>query len=188
MNKAENVTRRSEAFQHFEYSGMIGHEYKWYVLKVKSQHELKVLEYCRSLAIESYLPMRKSLRVWSDRKKWLNLPMFPGYLFIYASCREFFRALSYSSIYDYVRFDGIAATLTESQIDSIRVIEGCDLESVENAHCLTCNDRVRIIAGPLKGIEGIIVMKDNRTYFTLDLQGIEQSFRIRISHKELIKI
>ena len=150
---------------------MISLDYKWYVLRVKSQHEKKVLQHCIFEGIKAYLPLLKSLRVWSDRKKWIDMPMFPGYIFIYSSSREFFRALGHSSVFDCIRFNGLPAIIPSEQIDAVRIIEQQEIKSVSEGECLSCDAYVRIICGPLKGIEGRISRVENRSYFTIDIPG-----------------
>jgi len=102
---------------------MIDKNYKWYVLFVRTNHENKVRNILNRLNIESYLPLIKELRYWSDRKKWMERPLFPGYIFLRVSCREFFSVMDNNSVISYVKEGQNPASISEDQISMIRQVE-----------------------------------------------------------------
>ena len=162
---------------------MVDRDYRWYILFVRTNHEFKVKNHIQRLGISSYLPVKKTLSYWSDRKKWIERPMFPGYLFVRVSCREFFSLLNYNSIICYVSFGNAPAFITDKQIDSIQRIETDNIKYIDECECYSCDDQIIIISGPLKGIEGRISRIDNNDYFVIDLPEITQSVHIRLKKK-----
>jgi transcription antitermination factor NusG len=164
---------------------MVDKNYRWYILFVKTNHEFKVQKHIELFGIRAYLPVRKTLSQWSDRKKWIYRPMFPGYVFIRVSCREFFSALYHDSIIRYVKFGGSPAYISDEQIRVIKKVESDNLEYIKESECFTCNDHIRIVAGPLKGLEGRISRIDSNDYFVIDLPEINKSIKIRIK-KEMV--
>jgi transcription antitermination factor NusG len=61
---------------------------EWFVLRTQSRHEKCVAERARSRQVESFLPLYRSVRYWKDRRKELELPLFPGYVFVRTSIAE----------------------------------------------------------------------------------------------------
>ena len=82
--------------------------------------ERKLLENLKEKNIECYLPMRKVLKIWSDRKKWVEEPLFRCYLFVKVSYKEFFTVLNTPGGVCYVSFGGKAQSIPEVQINNIR--------------------------------------------------------------------
>jgi transcription antitermination factor NusG len=167
---------------------IIDKSYKWNILFVKTNHELKVQKYIERFGVKTYLPVRKLLSQWSDRKKWIDRPMFPGYVFIRVSCQEFFTVLSHNSIISYVKSGGNPVFISEEQISIMQKIESEYLEHISECDCFTCGDHIRIIAGPLKGLEGRILRIDSNDYFVIDLPEINKSLKIRIKKEMIVTI
>jgi len=158
---------------------MVDKDYRWYILFVRTNHEFKVQKHIDRIGITNYLPVRKILSQWSDRKKWIDHPMFPGYIFIRVSCREFFSALNHFSIICYVSFGNEPAVINDEIIMVIRRIESNYIECVDEIECFSCADNIKIVSGPLKGIEGIISRIDNNNFFVTEIPEINHSIKIR---------
>lgn len=167
---------------------MVDKNYRWNILFVKTNHEFKVQKYIELFGISAYIPVKKTLSQWSDRKKWIDRPMFPGYVFLRVSCREFFSVLSHNSIISYVKSGGKAVFISEEQIRQIKKIESDYLEYISESDCFTCDDQIRIISGPLKGIEGKILRIDRNDYFIIDLPAINKSIKIKIKKEMFVAI
>lgn len=111
--------------------------------------------------------------------------MFPGYVFVRVSCREFFSVLNHNSIICYVKFGNTPASISNKQIQVMQKIESENVKFIDESECFSCDDQIRIIAGPLKGIEGRISRMDHNDYFVIGLPEINQSIKIRLK-KEMI--
>jgi len=160
---------------------MIDKNYKWYVLFVRTNHENKVRNILNRLNIESYLPLIKELRYWSDRKKWMERPLFPGYIFLRVSCREFFSVMDNNSVISYVKEGQNPASISEDQISMIRQVEASGNSYVEEQNCLVEGDSIKVIGGPMKGIEGRISRIDKHEYLLIDIHQVSQIIRLKIS-------
>jgi len=167
---------------------MVDKNYRWNILFVRTNHEFKVQKYIEIFGISAYIPVKKTLSQWSDRKIWIDRPMFPGYVFLRVSCREFFSELSHNSIISYVKIGDIPAFISDKQIRQIQKIESDYLEYILESDCFTCDDQIRIISGPLKGIEGKILRIDRNDYFIIDLPAINKSINIRIKKDMIVTI
>ena len=90
----------------------------WYALYTRARCEKKVTMRLNELDIKSFLPMQKVLRIWSDRKKYLEQPLFPSYVFVYANLIERYESLSPYGVVRLVSFGGRPAIIPHQQIES----------------------------------------------------------------------
>lgn len=133
-------------------------EYFWYAIYTKSRSEKKLSEeLCRN-GIDCYLPMQKQLRVWSDRKKWVETPLFTSYVFVRVSTKEYHQAINSTYAVCYVSIKGKAVAIPEGQIDALRrfLIDEDRKVEISNDEMAT-GDKVEVIVGPLKGVCGEIL-------------------------------
>ena len=96
------------------------HLYHWYAVYVKSRAEKKAQIELQQKGIENFLPLQRKLRQWSDRKKWVEMPLIPGYLFVRISRKEYDLTLQSTQVVSFVRFEGTAATIPDNQIDYLK--------------------------------------------------------------------
>lgn len=110
--------------------------------------------------IKYYLPLVKKLRLWSDRKKWVEMPLFNGYIFVQPKPSERDQVLQIPGVVKYLKYNGEDARVSSAEIELIeRLIDkGYHLESGATGS-LRKGDKVKIEQGPLKGIEAE-VLKD----------------------------
>ena len=132
----------------------------WYVVYTASRQEKKVAAMLERYHIKYYLPLVKKLRLWSDRKKWVEMPLFNGYIFVQPKPSERDQVLQILGVVKYLKYNGADAQVSSREIEVIqRLIEkGYHLESGA-AGSLRKGDKVKIEQGPLKGIEAE-VLKD----------------------------
>lgn len=95
----------------------------WYVIYTKPRHEKKVVEHLTELNIQSFLPCVETLRKWHDRKKYIETPLFPSYVFVYLKGeREYFDSLNNESALYYLRSGKKIAWVPNAVVDEIRII------------------------------------------------------------------
>ncbi|MBC9932834.1 UpxY family transcription antiterminator [Chitinophaga qingshengii] len=95
----------------------------WYVVYTKPRHEKKVAAFLSASNIVNFLPIARVLRVWKDRKKYIDAPLFPSYLFIYLEDLEtYYRVLSLEAVLYYVRTGKEVVKVKEEVIHSIQLI------------------------------------------------------------------
>ena len=161
---------------------------KWYAVYTKPRWEKKVVELLEEKRIENYLPLQKILKQWSDRKKWVREPLFRSYVFVFIDQEEYLSTLQTSGVVKFVTFEGKAVSIPPIQIEAIRtyVETGEDLvtESVE----MKVGDKVKVIRGPLKGLEGKLLSISEKKRVRVMIEGIQQSLllRIPVSYLEIL--
>jgi transcription antitermination factor NusG len=161
---------------------------KWKVLHVKYGHEIKVEQQLGRFGIVNYLPKIKIIRQWSDRKKVIITPAFPGYIFINSDNTLRNKVFYAKGVLKYVRSDNKDATLENDEIEMIRIAESSISEpQILNNH-LEKGDQVEIIEGPLSGYTGELIEFMGKKRIVLFIKKIAIGFivEIPVNHLRLI--
>src|SRR6266571_1738558 len=149
-------------------------EEHWYAAYTCANHEKRVAAELQARAVEHFLPLYSSARRWTDRRVRLELPLFPGYVFVRLALREKLRVLQIPSLVCLVGFNGQPAALPDEELESLR--SGLALQlRVEPHPYLVAGRRVRVKSGPLAGLEGILVRRKGKSRVVLSLDVIMRS-------------
>ena len=154
-------------------------EPRWYAIYTCSRHEKRVSEQLESKVIEHFLPLYESVHHWKDRRVRVQLPLFPGYLFVHIPLSRKIQVLEVPSVVRMVGFHGAPAALPEEEIVSLRSGLSGNLR-VEPHPYLTVGRRVRVVRGPLAGREGIMVRKKDRLRLVISIDLIMRSMAVEV--------
>ena len=130
---------------------------KWYIWYTKPRAEKKIRDRLLSKNIEVFLPLQKELRQWSDRKKWVETPLFSGYIFTRIPWKEMDKISFTEGVLNYVRMDGAPAFLHEYEVESIKSILQHGIQAEVTDSQFELGDFIEIASGPLKGLTGNII-------------------------------
>jgi transcription antitermination factor NusG len=159
-------------------------EPRWYAAYTCANHEKSVRDQLEERSIESFLPVYETVRRWKDRRVKLELPLFPGYVFVHLALRDRLRVLQTPSVARLVGFGGQPAALPDQEIEPLR--QGLTGElRIEPHPYLKVGRRARVRSGPLQGLEGILVRKRNGSRFVISLDLIMRSAAVEIDVAEL---
>lgn len=160
--------------------------YQWYAIYTRANAEKKLFDNLQEKNIECYLPMRKVLKFWSDRKKWVEVPLFRCYLFVKVSYKEFFTALNTPGVVCYVSFGGKAQCIPEGQIKNIRsFLSQCDHEITVSYERIQKGVTVEVLQGSLKGIIGEVINICGQTRLLIRIDSMNCSLYANISKDEV---
>lgn len=160
---------------------------KWFVLYIKHNYGKKIEQQCEKLGIEVFFPVITTIRQWSDRKKKVEVPILPGYIFINATEKERLSSLSISGVVKNVMFNKEFATLRTSEIENIkRIIE--NNKFIDTYNSISPGSKVKVISGPLTGVEGVLVEIKGKKVFSLVLETINSSILVDIPQEETVLI
>lgn len=158
----------------------------WYALAVKPQHEVRVFEGLTGLdEIEGFLPAYKDKRIWSDRVKILETPLFPGYVFArfeYPARRV--SVLRVAGVRSIVGFGHAPSPLADEEIDTIRRLVNSTFP-VRPWPFLRAGHRIRIGHGPLRGVEGIILKQKDEWRMVVSVELLQRSISVVLDRSEL---
>jgi transcription elongation factor/antiterminator RfaH len=165
---------------------------KWYVLYTKSRQEKKVRDRFGHEDIECYLPLEKKLRIWSDRKKWVDEPLFRSYIFVrvdISDYNEYLKVLQTEGVVHFVRIEKNPVIVRDELIEAIRQYEKMgEFVSEEEEKQLKVGDSVEIIRGSLKGLFGTLVEIGRKRKVRIMLEAVRQSIYLTVPKSYLQKV
>jgi transcription antitermination factor NusG len=159
-------------------------EERWYAASTSPRHEKWVACQLRGYEIDCFLPLYKSLRRWKDRRKELELPLFPGYLFVHIALKNRLQVLRIPGVTQLVGGYGKPVPLPEQEIEALR--KGLESGVYAEAHsCLKVGRRVRVKHGPLTGAHGILVRKKQNCRIVISIDAIMRSVALEIDESDV---
>jgi len=158
----------------------------WYAVYIKSRAEKKTQQELQGKNIETFLPLQRKLRQWSDRKKWIEMPLIPGYIFVRISRFEYDKVLQSNYITNFVRFEGTAAIIPQDQIEYLKLMLKQNLHEIEISQgILEPGQIVDVIAGTLTGLQGKLIRINNRNKVAVELEHLGYNVLVEISADDL---
>jgi transcription antitermination factor NusG len=151
----------------------------WYVAYTSANHEKRVAEQFSLRSVEHFLPLYEAKRRWKDRRMKLELPLFPGYVFVRMSLRDRLKVLQVPGVARLVGFNGQPAAIPDNEIEALRASLGAQLRAEPHPY-LIVGRRVRVKRGPLEGAEGILIRKKNAYRVVLSLDLIHRSASVEV--------
>ena len=161
-------------------------QYNWYAVYIRSRAEKKAQNELQLAGIETFLPLQRKLRQWSDRKKWVEMPLIPGYLFVKVSRKEYDPVLYSTYVVSYVKFEGAAAIIQEKQIDFLKLMlkqDNLDIEITQEK--LEPGQTIEVIAGPLIGLQGKLIRIKGKNKVAIQLEQLGYSALIEILTEDI---
>lgn len=151
----------------------------WYALYTRSRHEKSVDEFLRRKRIETFLPLRKIRRKWSDRIKQIEEPLFKGYLFVHTAYKDRLEILRTKGVVRFVGFGLFPSIVPEASLFALKRFIEEDME-VDPFPYLREGDPVVVCSGPFRGVEGFLTYRKGKYRLVISLDLIEQSASIEI--------
>jgi transcription antitermination factor NusG len=151
----------------------------WYAAYTRANHERRVADQLAEREVEHFLPEYESVRRWKDRKVRLQMPLFPGYVFVHLALRERLRVLQVPGVARLVGFDGHPVALPEEELTRIREFLERGLRA-EPHPFLIVGRRVRINCGPFAGLEGVLKRKKSGMRVVVSLELIQRSVAVDV--------
>ncbi|EOR93408.1 NusG antitermination factor [Arcticibacter svalbardensis MN12-7] len=157
----------------------------WFIAYTYPNFEKKIYGELIRKNLKAYLPMQRVIREWSDRKKEIQMPLFPNYIFINTTEKERISFFKINGILKFISFDGRPAVISDNEIVNIRRFEDTIFE-VE-PHLIEGED-VMIVKGPFTGLCGTLFSKKGKSRFGIRLLAINQSLSLEIDISCIRKI
>jgi transcriptional antiterminator RfaH len=160
---------------------IINSQYKWYAVYTRLNHEKAVELSLLEKGIEVYLPKKKILKTWSDRKRWIEEPLFRPYVFVNVSHKEYYKVLQTPSVISYICFEGKAAPIKDKEIMFIKALvnEPVAYEVINANYRLS--QKVKVTAGPFKGFNGVVIKEKDKTKFVVRIEQVNYLISLDIN-------
>jgi len=161
----------------------------WKVVYVASRQEKKVALRLEKEGIEAFLPLYKKLSQWSDRKKWVEFPLFNGYIFVRPTKLQRDKVVQLPGALAYVRYNGGDAEVKDKEIEIIHTIltSGYSLETINTPEDFEIGEQVLVTEGPLKGQKVDILRQNDKEHFLVSFDTLGQSIKIELPFQVLQK-
>ena len=150
------------------------HAAHWFAIWTRSRHEQTVRGQLEQRAIESFLPTVSKWSRWKDRKKRIDWPLFPGYCFARFDARARLEVLKCAGVVSIVSVDGEPAPIPERDIAGIRQLVESEL-AYDPCPLIHEGDMVEVTHGPLRGVVGRLVRKNDKARLLLSVDLIGQA-------------
>lgn len=163
---------------------------RWYALYTRARHEKKVDHLLRLRSFEVFLPLIPRVRQWHDRKKVVDWPLFPGYVFARFASNATAHVLGTPGVATVVRHDGAPAPIPDDDIENVRrfaaLVSGTGTIP-EPTPYVQCGQHVRVIRGPFKGVHGVVVQRrgPGRALVQIGMEVIGRGLKVEVDETSL---
>ena len=160
----------------------------WYAIYVRSRHEKKVHQLLLEKGVESSLPLIKTTRKWSDRKKKVEIPLFRGYVFVKIDVsRDQLNILQTDGVVKFIGIINKPSRIPDEEIHWVHMMVEKSPE-VRIEQKIPVGQKVRVTAGPFKGIEGVVLRSGNRSRLVVLIESIMHAVSVEINPNYLDEI
>ena len=156
----------------------------WYAAYTRANHERRVADQLAERGVEHFLPQYESVRKWKDRKVRLQMPLFPGYVFVHLALQNRLNVLQVPGVACLVGFAGRPVAVPEEEFAKIRGFLKQGLRAEPHPY-LKAGQRVRVRTGPLEGMEGIVLRRKNGCRLVISLQLIQRAMAVDMDGVDL---
>jgi transcription antitermination factor NusG len=157
----------------------LGFQAGWYALYTRHQHEKRVHQILTGKGLDAFLPLYTTAHQWKDRTKRVSLPLFPCYVFLRGPVSQWLPVISTPGVHTVVGFGGQPACISSAEVEAIRRVVQSPLQA-EPHPFLRSGDYVRVAAGPLRGLVGILVRKKSWCKLVLSVEMLQRSVAVEV--------
>lgn len=163
-------------------------EEKWYALYTKPRAEKQVNQRLMEEGVETFLPLQKTYRKWSDRKKLVEKPLLPSYLFVKTKVKNFHNVCRIQGIVKFVSFEGKPVAIPKKQIDTLRLLVDSDAKIEVSSEDFSRGDNVEVISGSLVGLRGELIKIGKKNRVVIRIDRLDQNLLLKIPIAFLRKV
>lgn len=157
---------------------------RWFAIYTHSRHEKSVAKQFAERHLESFLPLYRKVHQWAKQSRvTLDLPLFPNYVFAHFAAQRRAAVLAVPGVLGIVGHGHISSALPDAEIEALR--SGLVPGRIEPHPYLMVGERVRIRAGSMEGLEGILVRKKNGLRVVLTLDLIQRSVAVEVDAEDV---
>ena len=152
---------------------------EWYAVYTRSHQERRVKTQLEGRGVENFLPSYEKVSQWKDRRKLIQLPLFPGYLFVKIPLVRRLEVLKAHGAVQLVGNSNGPVPIPEEQVARVKRFVEVGLKCDPHPY-LKIGKKVRVTEGPLEGLEGILVRTKNRSLFVISVEMIQRSVSVEL--------
>jgi transcription termination/antitermination protein NusG len=157
---------------------------KWFAVHTAANHERAVARQLQERSVPFFLPTYKQINRWSDRRKEVERPLFPGYVFVHIQLNSRLNVLRVAGV---VRLVGSSQGPSEIPPEEIEPLQQAMVSKGQIAphEFVKVGSRVRVLHGPFAGISGCLVRKENQLRVVVAMEAIHQAFSMHVDLRDI---
>jgi transcriptional antiterminator RfaH len=163
-------------------------EEKWYALYTRPRAEKLVHKRLVDAGLETFLPLQKTFRTWSDRKKMIEKPLLSSYIFVKTIRKNFPQVYQINGIVKFISFEGQPVSIPQNQIDNLRLLVNSDAEIEITSGKFAPGDNVEVINGSLIGLTGELIRIGTQNRVVVRIDRLDQNLILKIPKAFLKKM
>lgn len=161
----------------------------WFAIYVRARHEQKVLDALSLKEVECYLPKRKELRQWSDRKKMVEEPLIRGYIFVRIDIRSYYDVLVVPGVISFVSFGNQPAVIPDYQIEDIKIFLQSGGKHVEVTNeFVRKGELVKVNHGPFQNAIGEVVQLRGKKRLLIRIKALGCAVHAELGASQILKL
>ncbi len=160
----------------------------WYAVYTRPRAEKQVYLRLVEAGIETFLPLQKTYRVWSDRKKLVEVPLISSYIFVKTKAKAFSVVTKIFGVVRFLTFEGKKAPIPQKQIDNLRLLIDSDAEIEVTTEKFEQGDNVEVVTGSLIGLTGELIKFNGKKRVVVRINNLDQNILVKIPSAFLKKI
>ena len=162
----------------------------WYAIYTKPRFEKKVLERLLDEGYEAYVPIIEEIRIWSDRKKKVKVPLIKSYAFVHTDKNSLFDVLKIEGTLRILRHLGKPAVIRDFEIENLKLIcdAGANVQHIASIENIEIGDAVEVVAGTLMGLKGKYVKDQGKKKVFIEIESLSNRMLLEVPVNYLQKI
>jgi transcription antitermination factor NusG len=161
---------------------------RWYAAYTRPRAEKLAFKRLLEAGIETFLPLQKTIRKWSDRKKVIEKPLLASYIFVNTIPKSFPLVFRTEGVVRFVSFEGKPVAIPQNQIDNLRLLVNSDAEIEVSSGTFARGDNVEVISGSLVGLTGELIEIKGRKRVVVRIDSLEKNIIVKIPLTFLKKV
>lgn len=161
---------------------------KWYAIYTRPRAEKLVFTRLIEIGVDAFLPLMKTYRKWSDRKKLVEKPLLNSYVFVKVKPKEFPLVFRTNGVVKFISFEGQPVAIPQNQIDNLRLLINSDAEIEVTGDTFGKGDNVEVISGSLIGLTGELINVKGKKRVVVRIDRLDQNIVVTIPVTFLRKV
>ena len=153
---------------------------RWYAIYTNPRAEKLVHARLVETGVETFLPLQKTYRQWSDRKKLVEKPLLSSYVFVKVVPKQFPVVYKTIGVVKFISFEGQPVAIPQNQIDNLKLLINSDAEIDVTSEILAKGDNVKVVSGSLVGLTGELVSFGGKKRVVVRIDKLDQNIIVTI--------
>lgn len=156
----------------------------WYAGYTAARHEKRVAEHLSQRGVEHFLPLYETVHRWKNGRHRVSLPLFPGYIFVRIPLQERLRVLEVPGFVRLVGFNALPEPLPDTDVEKMKNALSHGVVA-EPYPYLTAGTRVEVRRGPLTGMTGILLRRQNKHRVVISIDLIMRAMVVDVAAEDV---